>query len=58
MVEGKDKTGVKMEKQKKLHLKSENWIFCVSINLVVVHVASFLTRVQDNTTCREPAQHR
>jgi len=24
MVEGKDKTGVKMEKQKKLHLKSEN----------------------------------
>jgi len=46
-----------MEKQKKLHLKSENWIFCVSINLVLVHVASFLTRVQDNTTCKESAQH-
>jgi len=50
MVEGKDKTRVKMEKQKKLHLKSENWIFCVTIDLVLVHVASFLTRVRDRTT--------
>jgi len=44
-------------KSKKNKLKSENSTFSNSIKLVPEHVASFLPRVQDNTTCRAIAQH-
>jgi len=37
-------------KSRKNKLKSENSIFSNSIKLVPEHVASFLPRVQDNTT--------
>jgi len=48
--------GVNLEKQEKLNLKSKTEIFSVSIKLVLVHVASILTRVQDNKTCKTTAQ--
>jgi len=48
--------GVNLEKRKKMNLKSKTEIFSVSIKLVFVHVASMLTRVQDNKTCRTTAQ--
>jgi len=38
-------------------LKSENSTFSNSIKLVPEHVASFLPRVQDNTSCRATDQH-
>jgi len=48
--------GVNLKKQEILNLKSKTEIFSVSIKLVLVQVASMLTRVQDNMTCRTTAQ--
>jgi len=48
--------GVYLKKQEILNLKSKTEIFSVSIKLVLVQVASMLTRVQDNMTCRTTAQ--
>jgi len=55
--EGMGNTGEKLEKHKKIKLKSENWNFFTSIKLVLEHMVSFLPRGQDNTTCRATDQH-
>jgi len=55
---GMGNAGTNWEKQKKKNkLRSENWTFHNSIKLVLEHVASFLPRVQDNTTCGATYQH-